>query len=115
MTIRVEGFTVYDAENVSAGFTSDKLLTAKTKQVLIQAVFTGAPDGNLDIEVSAEQTGKGETVTLWSRIHREAVLGVEDYLFFLKDAGYKWFRIVWTPNGGSTGAVDVIYSYKGEW
>jgi len=115
MTIRVEGETIYSAEDISLPFVSDKILTAKTKGIVIQAELVGAPDGFLDIEVSSQMEEKSETVTIWSRIHRETVLGVEDYLFFLKDAGYKWFRVRWTPNGGSAGSLSARYTYKGEW
>jgi hypothetical protein len=115
MTIRVEGKNIFDAADLSVNQTSEKILIAQTKGVVIQAEVTGAADGFIDIEVSSEMTEKSGTVTLWSQIHRETVIGVEDYLFFLKDAGYKWVRMKWVANGGSSGSLSARYTFKGDW
>ena len=106
MTIRVEGQNIFNNSDASLNLVSDKILLASTKGMVIQAEVTGAPDGTLEIEASSEMTEKSGTVTIWSLLHSETVDAVEDYLFFLKDAGYKWVRVKWNANVGSTGAIS---------
>lgn len=115
MTIRVEGKNIFDAADLSVNQTSDKILIAQTKGVVIQAEVTGSPDGFIEIEASSEMTEKSGSVVIWSRLHQETVLAVEDYLFFLKDAGYKWVRMKWVANGGSSGTISARYTFKGDW
>jgi hypothetical protein len=115
MTIRVEGQNIFEDGDVSGDLLSEKILIAQTKGVVIQAEVTGSPDGSLIIEASSEMTEKSGNVTIWSQIHTETVLGVEDYLFFLKDAGYKWVRVRWDANGGSSGLINARFTFKGEW
>jgi hypothetical protein len=115
MTIRVQGETIFDAEDTSANHVSEKILVAQTKQIIIQAEVVGTPDGFLDVEVSSEMTEKSGNVMIWSRVHREVVQSAEDYLFFLNDAGYKWIRFSWVDNGTSVGTVSARYTFKGDW
>jgi len=115
MTIRVEGQTIFEAEDISVNVTSDKILLAATTGMIIQVEVTGSPDGFIEVEASAEMTGKGGTVIFWSQLHQEAVATVEDYLFFLKDVGYKWVRLKWVANPGSSGTIGARYTFKGDW
>jgi hypothetical protein len=94
--------------------------------ISIQAVYTGAPVGDLSIQVSDDVVPVGAlgtgtnvdpaaNVVNWTTIQETTVTLSAAGSFNWRDcaASYHWIRVIFTPSTGSTGSLLVSVTGKG--
>jgi|SRR5579859_1256123 len=84
------------------------------KDADLQAVFTGAPVGNLKLQTSDDQVPNGALVANWSDYTNSStsVSAAGNFSWHLTSAGYRWVRAVYLKTSG-TGALNVTFTRKG--
>jgi hypothetical protein len=102
------------AGDMSADVESSPILLDQIYGFAMQAVYTGAPDGVLKIQVSCDITSFADKVVNWDDLASSSVIisaaGITTYNV---DAQfYKWVKIVYTFSAG-TGVLNVAYNSKG--
>lgn len=92
----------------------------------IQAIWQGAPKGKINLEISNDIVPVASVISNpvgpdpaanvinWSYYtgSNVAVTEAGDFLWILKDVGYRWIRLSYTPTSGS-GVLKVVFSGKG--
>lgn len=87
----------------------------------IQAVFTGAPNGTLKIQVSNDDVpvginGQDPAVNVVNWVDytgsSQTILAAGNFMYIVAEGGYRWVRLVYTASSGS-GTLNVVYNGKG--
>jgi len=85
----------------------------------IQAIYTGAPVGNLTLELSNDIIALGgdpnSLVANWTVYagSSQAIAAAGNFIYNISNMGYKWLRMVWTPSSG-TGVLNATAMVKNE-
>ena len=105
--MRVFEYNLLEAGDMSASITSDAQQLNQMFLCSIQAVWTGAPNGSLKLQISndnvnwTDYTGSSTSVS-----------GSGDFMWNLSYTGYPWIRVVYTRVSG-TGVLNVTVNGKG--
>lgn len=82
----------------------------------IQAVFDGAPNGILKLQISNDfaPTNPTQTITNWSDYtgSQVAVTGSGNWAWNIEPLGFRWLRLAYVPTSG-TGTLNAIAVAKG--
>jgi len=103
--------------DMSADVTSQVLNIADLSLGSIQAIFTGAPTGDLFLQISNDIIAAGSdpntAVVNWSEYtgSRQTLAAAGAFVFNLANMGYKWCRMVYDPSGG-TGILNATATVK---
>jgi hypothetical protein len=100
--------------DMSANIESSPILLDQIYGFAMQAVYTGAPDGTLKIQVSCDITSFADKIVNWDDLAGSSVvISGPDITTYNVDAQfYKWVRIVYVFSSG-TGVLNVAYNSKG--
>jgi hypothetical protein len=110
---------IIDAGDMSGPLVSSVIDLDDVKLGSIQSVFSGAPAGDLALELSNDIVAPGGdpdvAVTNWTSytgsVYTVAAAGT--YMHNISNMGYKWLRLTWTPSGGA-GTLDATAAVKHE-
>jgi len=85
----------------------------------IQSVFTGAPLGSLQLQISNDIVPVGAdpnaVITHWDDYgSTPAVTAAGTYTFNISNMGYKWVRVKFIASGGSVGVLDSTVAAKND-
>jgi hypothetical protein len=95
---------------MGADVTSDQLALDSFSNFAIYAKYTGAPNGEIKLEASIDNTS---TPTNWVQVSGSAVTitGADEVLWNMTNASYKWIRVKYVRTSG-TGTLNVNYNVK---
>lgn len=116
MRIQNEDLTL-DGTDMQSNIVSDPVWLAHIVNYSVQVVYTGTPNGTLKLQGSNDLGAKDGlqstvSITNWSDISgaSESVTAAGDVIFNIENAGYRWFRLVWTES--SSGSPSTITSAR---
>lgn len=121
MRIQNENLTL-DGTDMQSSIVSDPVWLAHIVNFSVQAVYTGSPNGTLKLQGSNDQGAKDGlssqvSISNWSDISgaSESVTGAGNVLFNVENAGYRWFRLVWTDSasGSPSTLTSARFNVKG--
>jgi hypothetical protein len=82
----------------------------------IQAVFTGAPVGSLQLQGSNDPGPNASYTTLptnWANVGTATAISAAGvYIINMPDIYYNWVRVIYTPTSG-TGTLTLLFNAKG--
>lgn len=116
-------FYTIRAGDLSAAIVSEVTNITLQDNACVQLNVTGAgADGIFTLEASNDYIpnqfspySPPVNAGTWVTVKDSAVtiLGADLVIYDITQLGPPYIRVVWTPNGGSTGSVDAIISSKG--
>jgi len=95
--------------DMSGNLTSEVLALDNMMHYSVHAIWTGAPNGTLFIDISGEL---GEP-TNWAQLATVAVAGAGQQIWMDRNAPYKWVRLRYV-NAGGTGTLTIHSIAKGD-
>lgn len=100
-----------NAVDISVPQYSDTILFQSVVDLSIHTFFTGAPTGNLYIEVSNDETNNPASVTNWITLSGSnyAIASAVQLMYELDGIKNKWFRLVYIPSGGNGTLTAKMY------
>lgn len=102
------------AGDMSADIESSPILLDQIFGFAMQAVYSGAPDGVLKIQVSCDITNYADQIVNWDDLASSSVTITSDGIttYNVDAQYYKWVKIVYIFSTG-TGVLNVTYNSKG--
>lgn len=112
----LERYRSVDAADVSAQIISPVTSIKFLDNVLIELLFSGAPEGSFYVEVSNDYNPNTNTAGTWIPLDFQAsdvlVSGAIDIMAEINQTPAPSMRVRWEPTLGSTGALTIWISAK---
>lgn len=102
------GKRLIENQNMASTLISDVLDLNNVLHYTVHATWTGAPTGDLFLEISGEL---GAPVN-WEAIAALPIAGSGQQLWFDRNAPYRWVRLRYEPTAG-TGTLNIASITKG--
>lgn len=106
----------FDSTDLSGSAVSEAYWLGHVANYSISLLFTGAPVGEFKLQCSNDlgssasnkEALRSAEVVNWSDVKdsTQAIAEAGDHTWTVRDAGYRWVRVVWTPTSG-TGTLTV--------
>ena len=111
--IRFDPTKIVNAVSMATSVNSTVLDLDQYVGCSVQAVWSGAPDGSIKLQISNDIADSGSSVVNWDDYtgSSQTVLGAGSFSWNLTQANYRWLRVVYTRSAG-TGALTVIAGRK---
>lgn len=110
--LTANGLTSVD---MGSNFTLAPVWLGHIDNYAVQLVFTGSPNGSFKLQASNDN-GNTENdknlVTNWTDIlnSNQLITAAGNHMYSVRNAGYQWYRVVWTFTSGS-GTLTSAKSY----
>jgi hypothetical protein len=110
MSFRNEDVVLGEAVSMGANQEFEPINVSGLIGLCIQAIYTGSPEGTLEVQASGDPTNKASEIDAdsWIDIGSDAVLAAGNSLFNIRTPFYKWVRLVYTFTSGSGTLVSVV-------
>lgn len=112
---------ILDGTDMTANIVSSPIYVGNIINYSIQLVYTGAPNGAFDIQVSNDKVDsikdvESSDITNWTTLTTlsETVTTAGNLIIEVPDITYQWIRLIWTDStSGASTITSAIYFLKG--